>query len=154
MVDESRPSLMTRLLSLCFFLFLTLASFTWFMLSVSDLVSQYRLREAVVEFDKGSIYMLGCGLALLAITVGGVMQGLMEVKLTSKMELWFTRTIIASIFLMFILPHVAHYTVKRIAESNNYYECRNAEYHWLLYGKYVYTNSKKRCEELILEKAS
>ncbi len=59
MNGEQRPSLLVRILSIAFFSALTLAALTWFFISITELISKFRLGDPVVGFDKGSMYMLG-----------------------------------------------------------------------------------------------
>jgi len=67
MNDEQRPPLITRILSGALLSALTLAALAWFFISVTELISKFRLGDPVVGFDKGSMYMLGCGLGLLLL---------------------------------------------------------------------------------------
>ncbi len=152
MNDEQRPSLLSRILSVAFFSILTLAVLTWFIVSITELISQFRFKDPVIGFDKGSMYMLGCGLALLLLSAGGVIQGIMRVELTKKKENWFTRGIIISLILMVTFPQLTHYLVNNYADKQHYIICNDATYRWLLYKKIYYTKNKITCDKLVNEK--
>lgn len=152
MNDGQRPSLLARILSVSFFSILTLAALTWFFISITELISKFRLGDPVVGFDKGSMYMLGCGLGLLLLSIGGVMQGILGLELTRKMEALFTRGIVISLLLMFAFPQLTHYLVDEYAHKQHYSICSDVTYRWLLYGKFYYTESKIACDKLVNEK--
>jgi hypothetical protein len=152
MNDEQHSSLLARILSVTFFSVLTLAALTWFFISITELISKFRLGDPVVGFDKGSMYMLGCGLGLLLLSIGGVMQGIIGLKLTRKVEELFTRGIVISLLLMFAFPQLAHYLVDKYAHKQHYSICSDVTYRWLLYGKFYYTENKIACDKLIDEK--
>lgn len=152
MGDEQNTSILVRFLSVAFFLVLALAALAWFIVSVSELVSDLLFGRSVVSFDKGAIYMLGAGLAGLLFAIGGVMQGLLRKNLTPKIEVLFTKALMFSLILMFGFPHVAHYVVASYTQQKNYRLCSDATYQWLLYSKLYYTSSSEACNELVKEK--
>ena len=152
MNEGQSSSLLVRILGVALFLALTLGSFAWFFISAVGLISQFRIENPVVGFDKGSMYMLGCGLGLLLLTIGGMMQGIFELEMTSKNETLFSRGMALSLILTFAFPHMTHYLVDRYAHKKHYSVCDDATYRWLLYSKFYYTESKTACEKLISEK--
>lgn len=149
MNDEQQASLLVRILSLVFFILLTLGAFTWFAISAVGLISDLRMESPVIGFDKGSMYTLGCGLGLLSITIGGVLQGILKLDLTPKQISLFSRSIVASLILMIIVPQMAHYAVHKFAKNKNYSICENASYRWLIYTKIYYTKNIEACDELV-----
>ena len=151
MNDES-PSLLVRLLSIAFFSILTLAALAWFFISLVGLISQFHLRDPVIGFDKGSMYMFGIGLGLLLLTIGGVMQGMLGQELSQKKETLFKRGIVISLILMFSFPQLTNYLVDKYAYSHHYRICTDVTDRWLLYSKFYYTESKEACEKLVSEK--
>ncbi|VAW90479.1 hypothetical protein MNBD_GAMMA17-1731 [hydrothermal vent metagenome] len=152
MDGEQRPSTLARFISVAFFLILTLSSLTWFTVSIIGFISQFLLNDPVVEFDKGSMYMLGIGLGLLLLTIGGVMQGLLGKKLTPQKETLFTRGLVFSLIIMFGFPHLTHYVVANYAQQRNYSVCSDASYRWLLYSKFYYTKNGMACNKLVSKK--
>ena len=123
MKSEQRPSVLVQFLSVGFFLILTLSALTWFVFSIMGFITQFRMNDTVVGFDKGSMYMLGIGLGLLLFTIGGVMQGLLEKKLTPKKETLFTRGLVFSLILMVTVPQLTHYLVTNYSRKQNYIVC-------------------------------
>lgn len=152
MNEGQQASLLVRISSLMFFIGLTLGAFTWFSISAVGIISKFRMESQIIGFDKGSMYALGCGIGLLSITIGGVIQGILKLDLTPKQNLLFSRTIIASILLMVIVPQAAHYTVDKLVTNKNYSVCEKASYRWLFYTKLYYTKSREACDELVKKK--
>ena len=134
------------------FLILTLAALTWFFISITELISQFRLEDPVIGFDKGTMYLPGCGLALLLLTIVGVIQGILGLELTRKMEVLFTRGLVTSLILIFAFPQLAHYLVDKHAHKLHYNICAEANYRWRLHSTIYYTESKATCNKLVKEK--
>lgn len=152
MNEDEKPSLLMRLLSIAFFLMLALSALAWFSVSIIELISQFHLREPVVGFDKGSMYMLGIGFGLFLLTIGGVMQGVLGQTLTPKKETLFRRGMVISLILMVFVPQITTYVVGKYAYKHHYSICNDATYRWLLYSKYYYTESKIACVKLVNRK--
>jgi hypothetical protein len=83
------------------------------------------------------MYMLGCGLGLLLLSIGGVMQGILGLKLTKKMDALFPRGLVISLLLMFAFPQLTHYLVDKYAHKQHYSICSDVTYRWLLYGNSI-----------------
>ena len=152
MNEGQSSSLLVRILYAALFLVLTLGSFAWFFISAVGLISQFRIENPVVGFDKGSMYMLGCGLVLLSLTIGGMMQGIFGLELTPKKATLFSRGIVVGLILTFAFPHMTHYVVDIYAYKKHYSVCDDATRRRRLYSKFYYTESKAACEKLVSEK--
>ncbi|WP_439136021.1 hypothetical protein [Pseudomaricurvus sp.] len=136
-------------MSVAFFLLLTIASLAWFVISLTNFIIQVRQGAPVIEFDKGSVYMLGIGLGLLFLTAGGIVQGLLGKTLTPKCESLFTKGIVISILFAFLLPHAVHYGVSQFAQKQHYDLCKPATYRWFMYSKFYYVDSTSSCDALV-----
>lgn len=132
-----------------FFLLLTIAALAWLVVSITDFTTQIRLSAPVIEFDKGSVAMLGVGMGLLLFTAGGVVQGLLGKTLIPKYEFLFTKGIVISILFAFLLPHAVHYGVRQYIQKQHYDLCKPATYRWFLYSKFYYVDSKTSCDALV-----
>jgi hypothetical protein len=152
MNEEHQFSLIVRIGSVAFFLVLTLVAFAWFSISSIGLISQFHIENQVVGFDKGSMYMLGCGVGLLLLTIGGAMQGIFGLELTPKKQSFFTRGILISLVLMVTFPQLTHYLVEKYAQKHRYSICKDVSNKWLLYSKLYYTKTKLACNDLAKEK--
>lgn len=152
MNNEQSSSVLVRFLSVAFFSILTLSALVWFFVSINGFLSRFYKNDSVVEFDKGSMYMLGIGFGLLLLTVGGVKQGLFGKKLTSREEIFFTRSLIISFVLMVTVPQLTHYLVENYTEKKHYSICSGATYRWFFYSKFYYTKNEMACNDLINEK--
>ena len=89
MNEGQSSSLLVRILCVALFLVLAFGAFAWFFISAAGLISQFLIENPVVGFDKGSMYMLGCGLVLLLLAIGGMMQGVFGLELTPKKATFF-----------------------------------------------------------------
>lgn len=152
MGNDQQPSILVRLLIVACFFACAVMTLAWFTISITSLISQFTSNNPVVEFNKGSIYMLGGGGFFLLITAGGIIQGLLGKKLTLKLDRLFTRGIVGSLILMFGVPHLTHYAVASYAKQRNYSICSDVTYQWLLYSKFYYTKSDMDCAKLVSKK--
>lgn len=153
-VKNGAPPAIKRLLSVSFFLILGLAALLWFGVSMSTLVSQLVAESPVVAFDKGAMYMLGVGSALLLLAAGGFLHGVMGKKQTKAGDSIFKRGVIVCFLVLIVFPQAAQYVVNRYAIGHSYQICESAGYRWLLYSKYYYTKDDSECDRLGREKHS
>lgn len=142
----------TRILSFAFLLILTVSFFVWFAISTFGLISDIESNSAVIAFDKGVIYVFGGVLGLSGLLFAAVYQGILEKKLSKKGERTLTRLIIASIVVMFVLPHIVHHYIENIADNKEYQVCEIMTYQWIFYEKYYYTDTPETCRKLALAK--
>lgn len=154
MNSENNPSTLVRVSSVSFFMVLALGALVWFSYSFIKLISDLLATPPVISFDKGSMYMLGGGVAGILFSLGGTIQGIFRKKLSSKVESFFSKALIISLVLMFGFPHVCHFVVSSFIEKRNYMSCNEAGYSWFLYKKIYYTVDGVVCSELVREKIS
>lgn len=154
MGENATPSLKTKIISLVFLASLAVGSFLWFGISIVSLYHQLNFHEAIVAFDKGAIYMLGVGVALLLLIGGGVLQGFLGRELDAAAEKIFKWGIIVSLVLTLALPHLVHFWVDHSAKTQKYEVCSEAGYQWLMYRKIYYVDSRDSCSRLVKEKAA
>lgn len=152
MGNGSTSSLSAKILSLLFFLIFAAGSIVWFVSSSISLLSEIMDHESVIEFDKGSMYMLGASITLIGILMLGVYQGFMGRSLTKKGEALFKWVFISGIAIMFVFPHMVHSYMESVIERNGYSTCDAMTYRWLMYGKYYYTDAPETCRDLVAEK--
>jgi hypothetical protein len=131
---------------------LTLGAFLWFAWNSVFLFDQIGAKTSAVIFDKGGFYMLGIGISLGALTYGILHEVILKLPLTDVITRRITRSALAGVGLMFILPHIAHYPVEQHLESEGYELCDKASYQWLLYRKIVYVSSPEVCAGLSKKK--
>lgn len=149
MSADDKPSILVRVSSLSFFVILAFGSLLWFSFSLIKLIYELLEIPVVISFDKGSMYMLGGGVAAILFSIGGVVQGVLEKKMSPKLESCLSKAIITSLVFMFGFPHISHYAVSSFLKSRNYLHCDEAGYGWLLYRKIYYTRDGAVCAELV-----
>lgn len=153
MGESATPSLKTKIMSLTFFVALAAGSFLWFGISIVSLFNQLHFHEAIVAFDKGSIYMLGVGVGLLLLIGGGVLQGFLGREPDAAAEKIFKWGMVFSLTLTIALPQLVHYGVDQSAKAQKYEICTEAGYQWFMYRKIYYADSRDSCNRLVQDKS-
>ena len=148
MKGTDHKSIITRVASFLFFVFLTVASFWWFIVSSYGTFHSLIYGDEVVYFSKGAMYALGAGIVLLLLTMLGAYQNVKKTDLSEPQARLATRLFVLSTVAMFVFPFFAHFSVNTIATKNGYFECKEMSYQWLLYKKIVYVNSQTACSVL------
>lgn len=149
-----RPSLLMRVFGPLLFLLLTGLAFSLFFLGMVALVSGLTAESTVISFNKGAMYMLGAGVGALCLSIGVVYHSLYSRKVPENLEKILIKGAIIGIIIMFVFPHAVHFSVSGIVETRKYVRCKEAEYRWLLYKKYVYTETQGACAALVNSKES
>ena len=149
MEDEEKAPFWIRVLMGIVFFILAASSLTWFVYSGVNLgVGLYKL-SPVIEFDKGSMYMLGCGIGFSFIFITGVLQGILGKNLSKKSESFLARGMIAGVVIMLTFPQIVNYVVNEIIPKDRYMICEEMSYQWMAYKKIVYTDNQSTCDALI-----
>jgi len=117
---QSSPTALVKYGGFFLFILLTGACFVWFSLSAYDIVDSISSKAHTVYFDKGSLYMFGAGIGLASLTFAIFYEGILRRKLTNKITKGITRSALAGISLMFILPHALHSLASTYLEEERY----------------------------------
>ena len=149
MSEVDNPSLSLRIFNALFFCTATISSLTWFAISLFNLITEINNRNPVIEFDKGAMYMFGVGMGLLFLSIGVVTRGVLLKKMSPKRESVLLKGTIIGMVIMIALPQIVHYSVNRIINRDNYFVCEAMSYRWVMYKKYVYTDSQGTCGSLV-----
>ena len=96
-------------------------------------------------FDKGSFYMLGVGMGLLVLGLVTIIEFWGGNPITTKQNIIFTRLAILAVALMFVVPHVAHFSADRYLEEQGYSVCEEASHQWLFVSNIVYVADSVEC---------
>ncbi|UZJ44077.1 hypothetical protein OOT55_15660 [Marinimicrobium sp. C6131] len=142
------PFLTTKLLSVGFFLLLAIGSLLWFLISLMELMSRALSGADTFSFDKGAMYMLGVGIGLLTLSLGGLVQGVLDRPQTARSEKRFKQVMLGSFLALIIVPQLAHLVVFEWSESRFYKVCEKSTYRWLLYGKYYFAKFEEGCDSI------
>lgn len=152
MGEEEKASMPMRILSLLLFVFFTFVAFFLFTNSTLSLISALHVETSVIDFDKGAMYLFGCGIFCLAVTIVGIKKGILGFDLTPKQNDFLAHTMMASLLLAMLLPHIVHYSVDDYLKKRNYALCREATDRWMTDVKLYYTSSDEACNQLVNEK--
>ncbi len=150
--EQKHPLLPLFATCLTFFLS-SLGSLWWFILNFSQLIEQVVSNANLIDFNKGSFYGLGCGIGIAALTYGILHQNVFKFSLESR---FFNKTIPAimvyGLFIMILLPHIAHYSIEYILEKRGYMICDTHSMQWPMYRSYYYVSDVDTCTKLIESK--
>jgi hypothetical protein len=125
-----------------------IVALVWLFISITDLYNQVIVNPGVVYFEKGVLYALGAGIFMVVAAFGGIYRGLLKLPHTNKVEKRFTVSLITSIVILFVFPHIFHYFFEHFIVSKGYSICEQASYQWLHYREIVYTLTEDICTKL------
>lgn len=149
MEQRDTPTNLSRYGGLLMFSLITVACFSWFVWSAYNIAYQIVFGSNVVNFDKGSLYMLGAGIGLAALTFAVLYEGVMRRELTKNVTKNITRSALIGVAVMFLLPNLSHYLTSSHLNDKSYIICDEASYQWLFYKKVVYTSNESTCNNLL-----
>lgn len=143
MEKGNAPSLIDRIGTPIFLLVLGVGAIVWFIFRVFSLFSNGS--SPIVAFDKGSYYMLGVGVGLLALAYMIIREFWLRRPLTNKQSTFFSRIAISGVILALVFPHIAHFAVETYFEEHGYIVCEEASHQWLFIRDIVYVQSTVEC---------
>lgn len=146
------PSLIDRIGTPIFLLSLGAGAIIWFVYRVFSLFSNGS--SPVVTFDKGSYYMLGIGVGLLALSYMIIREFWLRRPLTDEQTSLFSRIAISGVILAFLFPHIAHFSADKYLKKHGYTVCEEASHQWLFFRDVVYVQSFIECNASLKNKDS
>lgn len=141
--NPSKPMLYTGLVV---FVGFALAVFGYFLQSVIELIQALVSLPEVVSFDKGAFYMPGVFIGLVVLIFAIVYESVLRKELTKKIASVCTRTVIAAVFIIFVLPMLVHRSVDNYMTEKNYSICNEASHQWLHSRTIVYVSKRGICK--------
>lgn len=141
--NPSKPMLYTGLV---FLIGLAVVVLSYFMQSVIELIQALVSLPEVVSFDKGAFYMSGVFLGLVVLIFAAIYESVLRKELTEKIASICTKTGIAALVIIFILPMVVHSGVENHLLQKNYSICSEASHQWLHSRTIVYVSSRDKCK--------
>lgn len=139
------PSLLNRIIGPPLFLAGGFAAAFWFFYRIVCLLED--LSSPVILFDKGSYYMLGVGLGLLSLGIGLAKEFWGGNPLTAKQADIISKLGIAGVVLIFIIPHISHFSADYYLKNQGYSVCEEASHQWLFVRDIVYIQPTVECSE-------
>ncbi|MCL7422011.1 MAG: hypothetical protein M8364_14015 [Methylobacter sp.] len=152
MESSHQPSPLTMFCILLIFSLMALSILTQFGWGVFQLYAQIAENGPVIVFDKGVFYLLGGGSGIAILTLYMFYEGVLKLPLTEKVAKILTNSLIGSVSVMFVLPHIVHYPVESYLEGRGYNICEQASYRWFAYREIAYVSNSEACAELIKRK--
>jgi len=150
MEGQEKPSLFNRIVTPILFLLGGLLSLLWFIYRIYMLVKGSG--DEIVLIDKGSYYMLGVGIGMLALAFVVIWEQWLVKPLTKRVTTIFSRLAVASIVFLLALPHVVHYVAGEYLEASGYSFCEEASHQWLFVRNIVYIQSSVECSADLIKK--
>lgn len=149
MEAQESPSLLTRLGAPMFFIVLTLAMLYVFVSNVYLTLSGVLSHSNTISFYKGALYLLGSGFGVAIFSYFSVVEFWLRKTLAPQTSKLLMKMAAASVVLMVILPHAAHYSFDGYLTKHGYEQCHAASRQWLHSKTIVYVNHEKVCEKLV-----
>lgn len=150
MEDREKPSWAIRIFGPLIFILGSLAALSWFFYRAYFIFS--RALSEVVVFDKGSFYMLGVGVGMLALAMVAVLEGWLGQTLSKKQSVFLTRLAVAGVILIFTVPHFVQYVADDFLQGRGYSVCEEASHQWLFVRDIVYIQESITCSENLAKK--
>jgi hypothetical protein len=143
--NPSKPMLYTGLV---FLIGLAVAVLSYFLQSVIELIQAFRSLPEIISFDKGAFYMPGVFIGLAVLIFAAVYESVLRKKLSNKIASACTRTGVAAVLIIFVLPMVVHSSVENYLLQKNYSICSEASHQWLHSRTIVFVSSQNVCKSL------
>ena len=144
--NPSKPMLYTGLVV---FAGLAVAVFIYFLQSAIELIQALVSLPEVVSFDKGAFYMPGVFLGLVVLIFVAVYESVLRKELTKNISSVCTKTGIAAVLIIFILPMIVHSSVENHLLPKKYSICSEASHQWLHSRTIVYVSTQEKCKQVI-----
>ena len=148
MNNQETHSLTARYSVIAVFALMLVSALSWLTLSSYSLVNQLFSDSSTIVFVKGSFYLAGICITLIALLYDFIYETTKKRSLPAKATYYVTRAGIAGVVIMLMLPHMIQYGVEEYVTSRGYSECEKASYQWLIYRKIVFTNNIDVCAGL------
>jgi len=144
---EPEPTIWTLLGGIIVFSAMAIAALYFAIIVLLQLLSDLSNQRALITFDKGSFYLYGVGLCLLAVVFSIIYSKILKKEMTRSANVIFTWLFVGSLILTFALPQIVHTSMDSYMENNNYQICEDKSHRWLhavtiVYGKNSACNDK------------
>ncbi len=143
METRDPPSLLNRAITPPLTLLCGTSASVWFFYRVIFLLQN--ISAPIIFFDKGSYYMLGVGVSLLSLGFVAIVEFWGGKPITSKQNIIFSRLAISGVVFLFVIPHIAHFTVDKYLKKHNYTVCEEASHQWLFVRNIIYIQPSIEC---------
>lgn len=110
-----------------------------------DMFMQISTKQDQITLDKGIYFLFGGGAFFVLAGLGIFVTRLF--KVSEKIEKFIVTLMIISIFLIFALPQIVHFSVANYLEEEGYQVCPEKSHRWLFVVTIVYTKSLPCNEE-------
>lgn len=130
------------------FLIAGTGSLYWFIHSIFYLLSN--INKSYVLVSQGSYYTLGASIALLSISLMGVLDQWIMKPINNYWTNLGNILIIIGFILMFSLSYVIYYSADYYLTNNGYQVCEAASRNWLYIHNTVYVHPPQACYKTLV----
>ncbi len=102
------------------------------------MVSDFQSHQPVVIINKGVYYLLGIGIAMMALLIDGFNNGVLRRKLSLRLAKFINRSALSGMVVMLLLPALVHYPMAGALEKDGYVTCPDRSSQWLFVRTIVY----------------
>lgn len=119
----------------------------WFAVHFTQLTAGVVQGDAVIDFDKGAMYLLGCGIILLALFADIAPKIFFREQLPDAVLDKIGNILWIGFLAAVLLPHLIHFSIWTTLKSRDYVVCQDLGSRWLMHVTFVYANSPEQCLE-------
>lgn len=146
---ESRPGMVIGTIG---FSAALVAGLLWFVHDTVQLAEGIFQEQAVIDFDKGAMYMLGGGMIIAALLVAVIPKAFFNRDLSEGSTSIVGKGLLIGFVVMLALPQLVHLGVWATLKSRNYVVCQDLGSRWLMHVTFVYASSPERCMEELMSR--
>ena len=145
MQDRVKPSTLNRILTPVVFLLGGVCALAWFVYRIYALLKSSG--DEIVIFDKGSYYLLGVAIGMLALAFVVIWEQWLLRPLSRRITKIFSGLAVASLVTLLAVPHIAHFVANEHLTASGYSVCEAASDQWLFIRDIVYVQPSVECSE-------
>ena len=117
----------------------------WTINAALEMLTEIKAQSKYITLDKGAYYLFGGGLFFLLMSLIVPVGHLVPDSKAKKYSKYFMTLMLASVALVFILPHAVHYFTEKHVFADGYEICEARSKQWL-HAKTIVYSKVKPCE--------
>jgi hypothetical protein len=146
MEDREKPSWAIRTFGPIPIILGSISALIWFFYRVFLFLEG--ISSEIVIIEKGSFYMLGVGVGLLALAFVCVQEFWVGKLLTKEQSSFMTKLAIIGVVLTFTVPQLVHFASNSFLQKKGYSVCEEASQQWLFVRNIVYIKETIECSKI------
>ncbi len=146
MMEPQKKILVQRIISIILCSLMAIGALAVFGYEATRLIRAIINRADILIFDKGAMYLMGCGLSAGLMTFFFVYE-VLDKKISASLNRIGTVIGLGCVLSIFIMPQVVHFGVTAFVTHNNYKFCPKQSFRGLKMETLIYTADGYHCEK-------